>query len=113
MVGDVASISFQREKNDHEKCPLLVFDHFLESHQYLESFKVWTRHTAREKCDTRIMGVKIPSETLAITNGHFMCNVVVHSKGKEREPSPYQFVQFSIKRIENAPTVKHKILEGL
>ena len=87
-------------------------DHFLESHQYLESFKVWTRHTAREKCDTRIMGVKIPSETLAITNGHFMCNVVVHSKGKEREPSPYQFVQFSIKRIENALSVKHKILEG-
>ena len=41
-----------------------------------------------------------------------MCNVVVHSKGKEREPSPYQFVQFSIKRIENALSVKHKILEG-
>ena len=87
-------------------------DHFLESNQYLESFKVWTRHTAREKCDTRIMGVKIPSETLAITNGHFMCTTwwCHHNKSKER--APYQFVQFSIKRNENAPSVKHKILEG-
>ena len=75
-------------------------DHFLES-PYLESFKVWTRHTAREKCDTRIMGVKIPSETLAITNGHFMCNVVGWCTVKAKRESPPHISSFSFQLRES------------